>query len=212
MIIIGAKGFAKEVLEVVTRSYDAESIVFFDDVTTPFPDVLFEKFRVLKSIIEVQEFLKTSSDKVAVIGIGLPSVRETMFKKFSNLGAHLKTIIADDASIGSFDVSIGDGSTIMQGVRITNSITIGKGCLINLNCTIGHDTIVGDFVELSPNVNISGRCTIGDLTSIGTNAIIIPDITIGRNCIIGAGTLVLKDVPDNSVVVGVPGKIIKSNE
>ena len=99
----------------------------------------------------------------------------------------------------------------MAGTIITNSIKIGRGVLINLSCTIGHDCIIGDFVELSPNVSISGHCKIGNLTSIGTGAIVIPKVNIGKNCIIGAGTVVTKDVPDNCVVVGLPGKIIKTN-
>ncbi|WP_033960519.1 acetyltransferase [Psychroserpens jangbogonensis] len=212
MIIIGAKGYAKEVLEVVVSDLKADNIAFFDNVTNPCPDQLYDKYKILRSENEAKTFIKKTEDKDVVIGVGLPIIRKKMYDFFSNLGANPKTIIAKDTSIGSFDVSIGNGTTIMQGVRITNSVNVGKACLINLNCTIGHDTTIGDFVELSPNVNISGRCEIGDLTSIGTNAIIIPDITIGRNCIIGAGTLVIKDVPDNSVVVGVPGKIIKTNE
>ncbi|WP_431136686.1 acetyltransferase [Psychroserpens mesophilus] len=212
MIIIGAKGFAKEILELVASELKIEEIVFFDNVTNPCPDMVFDKYPILKSENEVKNHIKNSTDKSVVLGVGKPSVRNILFDLFSSFDADFKTIIAKETSIGSFDINIGEGTSIMQGVRITNSITIGKGCLINLNCTIGHDTTLGDFVELSPNVNISGRCKIGDLTSIGTNAIIIPDITIGRNCVIGAGTLVLKDVPDNSTVVGVPGKIIKTNE
>lgn len=96
-----------------------------------------------------------------------------------------------------------------QGSVITNSINIGKGCLINLNCTIGHDSELGDFVELSPAVNVSGNCVIGSRTTIGTGAVILPKINIGANVVVGAGTVVLKDVPDNSTIVGVPGKVIK---
>ena len=212
MIIIGAKGFAKEILELVASELKREDIVFFDNVTKPCPDKVFNKYPILQAENEVKDYLKSSDDKDAVLGVGKPSVRKILFELFSSYNANFKTIIAEATSIGSFDINIGEGTSIMQGVRVTNSINIGKGCLINLNTTIGHDTTIGDFVEISPNVNISGRCTIGDLTSIGTNAIIIPDITIGRNCIIGAGTLVLQDVPDNSVIVGVPGKIIKKNE
>jgi acetyltransferase EpsM len=59
------------------------------------------------------------------------------------------------------------------------------------------------------NVSVSGNVSIGEGTLIGTGAVILPNIKIGKWCKIGAGAVVTKDIPDYSVVVGVPGKIIK---
>jgi acetyltransferase-like isoleucine patch superfamily enzyme len=50
---------------------------------------------------------------------------------------------------------------------------------------------------------------IGEMTMIGTGASVIPGITIGKNCIIGAGTVVIKDVDDNSTIVGNPGRVVE---
>jgi acetyltransferase-like isoleucine patch superfamily enzyme len=69
--------------------------------------------------------------------------------------------------------------------------------------------VLGEFVELSPGVHISGNCTIGDYSVFGTNATMLPKLTIGKNVIIGAGSVVTKDLPDNCVAVGIPAKIIK---
>ena len=81
--------------------------------------------------------------------------------------------------------------------------------MVNLSCTIGHDTTIGEFVEICPNVSISGRCTIGNLVFIGTGATILPDITIGNNSVVAAGSVVTKDVPDNVLVAGIPAIIKK---
>lgn len=209
MIIVGAKGFAKEILQIVSVEYEERNIKFFDNVNLDIPLKLFNEYEVLTSIESAESYLKNKNSEF-VLGIGTPTLRKKMFNLFTDLKGIPQTYISKEATIGSFDVNIGVGTIIMQGVRLTNSITIGRGCLVNLNCTVGHDTKIGDFVEISPNANISGRCSIGNLTSIGTNAIVLPDVNIGSNCVIGAGTLVLKDVPNNSVVVGVPGKIIKT--
>ena len=78
-----------------------------------------------------------------------------------------------------------------------------------MNCTVGHDCQIGDFVELSPDVNISGNCTIGDFTNIGTGAVVLPNIRIGKNVVIGAGSVVTKDIPDNSLAYGIPARVMK---
>ena len=97
----------------------------------------------------------------------------------------------------------------MSGVKISNSVSIGKGCIIYYNSIIAHDCVIGDFVEISPSVSILGRVEISNHTHIGAGATILPDIKIGKNSIIGAGSVVTKDVPDNVIVVGVPAKIVK---
>lgn len=61
-----------------------------------------------------------------------------------------------------------------------------------------------------PDLEITKPITIGDNVYIGNNVIILPGVTIGSNVIVGAGAIVSKDIPDNSVAVGVPAKIIKS--
>jgi acetyltransferase-like isoleucine patch superfamily enzyme len=74
---------------------------------------------------------------------------------------------------------------------------------------VGHDCIIGEFVEMSPGAHVSGNCRIGSYSILGTNATVLPNVNIGTNVIVGAGSVVTKDVPDNCVIVGSPAKIIK---
>jgi len=94
----------------------------------------------------------------------------------------------------------------LGNVIITNSVTIGQGTLLNLNATIGHDSVIGRYCDIMPGVNISGNCTIGDYCAIGTNATILPNITIDNNVKVGAGAVVTKDVSSGQTVVGIPAK------
>jgi len=208
MIIIGAKGFAKEVLEVLHQLNQLENIVFYDDVNTDTPTLLYGQFPILKSISEAENYFKTTDNKFT-IGIGNPVLRKKLYEKFIAVGGVFSSTISPKASIGNFGNTIRDGSNVMTGTVITNDVTIGKGVLINLNCTVGHDSIVGEFVELSPGVHISGNCIIGDYSVLGTNATVLPKVIIGRNVIVGAGAVVSKDLPDNCVAVGIPAKVIK---
>ena len=78
-----------------------------------------------------------------------------------------------------------------------------------MNCTIGHDSKIGMFTELSPGVHISGNCNIGDFCNIGTGSVILPKITLGENIIVGAGAVITKPVESNTMVVGFPAKPVK---
>lgn len=208
MLIVGAKGFAKEVLEVVHQLNQLENLVFYDDVNEDVPEKLFGQFSVLKTIQEASDYFKTV-DNQFTIGIGNPVLRKQLYDKFLIIGGEFTSVISPSAIIGNYDVQIGIGSNVLSGAIFSNSSNIGKGCIIYYNSIITHDCKIGDFVEISPSVTLLGRCKIGSYTQIGANATILPDINIGKNVIIGAGSVVTKDMPDNCMVFGVPAKIIK---
>jgi sugar O-acyltransferase (sialic acid O-acetyltransferase NeuD family) len=208
MLIIGAKGFAKEVLEILNQSNQYENVVFYDDLNDDLPEKLYDKFLILTTLIEAENYLKTIDNRFT-IGIGNPILRKKLSDKFIALGGILTSTISLNAKFGSEEVAIGVGANILDGTVISNSVTIGVGCIIYYNAVITHDCKVGDFVEISPAAILLGRCKIGSFTQIGANATILPDITIGSNVIIGAGAVVTKDIPDNCLAVGMPAKIIK---
>lgn len=203
MIVIGAKGFAKEVLEVLHQLDKLENLVFYDDVNTDVPEKLFGKFPVLRTIQEVSNYFKTIDNKFT-IGIGNPVLRKKLYDKFTSLGGNCTSTICSKAYIGNYDVQIGIGTNLLSGVIVSNSVTIGKGCIIYYNSIITHDSKMGDFVEISPNVTLLGRAKIGSYSQIGANSTILPDVIIGQNVIVAAGAVVTKNVPDNSMVAGIP--------
>lgn len=210
MLIVGAKGFAKEVLEVVFADYSEEDIVFYDDVTEDLPIKLYDRFTILRSLDEVVAYYSDLPFKFTV-GIGNPQLRKMLYEKFIAIGGIFTTVISSTSFIGSFGNVIGEGSNIMLKTIFTNDITIGRGVIVNQLTSIGHDVVIGDFVELCPNVCISGNCIIGANTFIGTGAIVLPKVKVGSNVVIGAGAVVSKDLPDNCVAVGIPAKVIKQN-
>jgi len=208
MILIGAKGFAKEIFEIVFKNKQSESIVFYDDINLNGTKTIFEDHIVLQSIEEAKNYFEKTDNRFT-IGIGNPILRKKMFEKFTQIGGIPTSTISLDAKIGSKEISIGVGTNILDGAIISNSVTIGIGCILYYNAILTHNCKVGDFVEISPAAILLGRCTVGSYTQIGANATILPDITVGSNVVIGAGAMVNKNVPDNSVVYGNPAKIIR---
>jgi sugar O-acyltransferase (sialic acid O-acetyltransferase NeuD family) len=209
MIIIGAKGFAKEVLEIFQQLNRKDNIAFYDDVNSDIGDFLFDQFPILKNESQVKEYFDKYGNNFT-IGIGNPHLRHKLYKKFEDLGGMVTSTISPKAIIGSFDVHIGNGCNVLDGAIFSNSSIIGKGGIVYYNVTITHDCKIADFAELSPGAVLLGGCTIGSFTQIGSNATILPKINIGKNVIIGAGAVVTKDVPDNSVAVGVPARVVKT--
>ncbi len=205
MIIAGAGGFAKELLEVILQKDESAVVAFFDDQNADAPDFIHGKFPVIKNIDDVKKYFSTHGNEFA-IGTGNSAIRKTLFEKFKALGGNPFTVISPYTAIGKFGNQIGSASCIMTGVTITTDINIGEGCLINLHATIGHDCVIGNFCELSPGVSLSGKTIVGDECFFGTGAVTLPGVKIGDGCIIGAGAVVNKDVPAHTTVIGIPAK------
>lgn len=208
MLIIGAKGFAKEVLEVLIQNNTTKNIVFFDNVNKELTGKLFNQFPILKTEEEVMHYFKTIS-KQFTIGIGNPILRKKMYDKFIGLGGTFTSTISQNALIGSLEVEIGVGSNVLPNSIFSNSSSVGMGTIVYYGATITHDCKIGNFNEISPNATILGNVTIGNFCQIGANSTILPRLTIGSNVIIAAGAVVTKDIPDNCMVAGVPAIIKK---
>ena len=128
--------------------------------------------------------------------------RKKIIEKLKNDSNVKFATLIDPSVMCSSRVSIGDGSIICAGTIITVDITIGSHVIINLDCTIGHDDIIHDFVTIYPNVNISGNVVIGECAELGTGMQIIQGKNIGKESIVGAGAVVVRDIPEKCTAVG----------
>lgn len=210
MLIIGAKGFAKDILEILQQNDELNQLVFYDDLSSDVEAELFGEFPILKSIEEAEEYFLNVDARFS-IGIGNPNLRSEMYHKFTALGGIFHSTISPKTEIGHYDVKIGKGCNILSGVKISNSVEIGMGTMIYYNSIINHDVVIGDFVEISPGAMVLGNCKIGSFTHIGSGAIILPGVIIGDYVKIAAGAVVTHDMPDNVMTAGVPAIIKKVN-
>ena len=211
MLIVGAKGFAKEVLEIVYQQPTdlTNQLVFYDDINLDGTDTLYNQYPVLKTPEAAKNYLNTIDNRF-LLGIGSPNIRLKLATLFESMGGVLTSIISTKAAIGHHQTSIGAGCNVFEQTVISNDVSIGKGVIIYYNSLITHDVTVGDFVELSPGSVLLGRCSVGNLTHIGSGATILQDIKVGKGAVVAAGAVVTKDVPDHCMVAGVPAQIKKT--
>lgn len=204
MIVLGAKGHAKDVLVVLNETVDEQTdFVFFDDYTKPEESLFLNTYPIVHSLEKID--FKIHPNFASAIGV--PKLRRQVVDKFLKEGGVYKSVISKHAIIGLLDVQIGIGSNIMPYVFISNSVYIGVGCLLNVGCYIHHDVRMGDFCDISPSAKLLGRVTIGNNCNIGAGAIILPNISLGDNVTVGAGSIVVADCLTPSTIVGVPGRI-----
>jgi sugar O-acyltransferase (sialic acid O-acetyltransferase NeuD family) len=204
MLVIGAKGFATQLADVLHQMDALKGLCFYDDVSTDLPEKFFSKYDILRNEEAAAAYFK--KDNRFILGIGNVHLRESLCKKMQQLGGQLTSIISPKAVIGHYQVLIENGVIILSGTVIESTCTIGTGSLLNLNCTIAHGSTIGRFCELSPGTHISGECSIGNFCTLGTGCILLPKIKIGNNVTVGAGAVVTKNIPDNTTVTGIPAK------
>jgi sugar O-acyltransferase (sialic acid O-acetyltransferase NeuD family) len=212
VVIIGAGGFAREVLDIF-EACNQEKITY--DVLGYIVEARFGAAGTLvneKPILGDFDWLGEHGDDVSVVcGVGAPQHRRRLIQKAMEFDCRFCNVIHPSV-IATRWVEMGVGNVIGAGSILTNQIRIGDHVHINLDCTIGHDAVFEDFVTLAPGVHISGNVTLSQGCNVGTGANILEKINVGSWSTVGAGSTIVRDVPSNTTVVGVPGRVIKKRE
>jgi sugar O-acyltransferase (sialic acid O-acetyltransferase NeuD family) len=215
LVIIGAGGFGREVLDIVN---DINSRATSDPALEPFEFLGFvDDGRPDMDRLERigAKYLGTSSVLPSLpsgckysIGIGSGAIRRKLDTAATSVGLHPATLIHGSATFGA-DVRISPGAVICAKVSVTTNISIGRHAHLNLNSTVGHDSILDDYSTVNPLCAISGEVLIGEEAMVGTNSAINQGLTIGRGSIIGSGSAVTRHVEEFTLVAGVPAVVKK---
>lgn len=203
LLIIGAKGFAKELLECVLQTTPETGITLYDDLDSSVAAKLFDRFPVLRTIDDAAHYFK-SVDRRFALGVGSPDAREALFEKLVRAGGEPETVISRFAKIGELGNQVGEGVCVLADAVIESSNLIGKGALIHIGAFVSHDVTIGEFCEISPRANLLGGVTIGRKCRIGTASTILPGLAVGDSSVVGANAVVTKGVGPLTTVVGIP--------
>jgi sugar O-acyltransferase (sialic acid O-acetyltransferase NeuD family) len=154
------------------------------------------------------EVANSLREYVYFIAIGDNNTRRKIYERLSSQLGEPRNAIHKSAVI-SPSAKIGNGVFIAASATINPLAKIGNGVICNTSCSIDHECVVGDFAHIAPGAVLCGNVSVGENSFIGANAVVRQGIVIGKNVMIGAGAVIVKDVPDNSTIVGNPQKNLK---
>ncbi|MDY3359394.1 MAG: acetyltransferase [Clostridium celatum] len=210
LVIIGAGGVGREVSLIVQQINEIDPtwnmIGFIDDNVDNWGKVI-NGYSIIGGVDSL-DFL--TQDHYVVIAIANYEAKKRIVNRLKGR-FKFATIIHPKVWIHDF-MTLGEGSIVYEGVILTANIEIGKHVIISPKCGIGHDSIVKDYVSLLWNVNISGNDLIEEGVMMGSGSTVIQGKTIGQGSTIGAGAVVINDISKYSTAVGVPAKVVKSEE
>lgn len=206
IIIIGAGGHSQDIVD-ICLSAQMPILGFLDD-----------NVKGAHILGEIKDYRKISEDPryswcnvQYVIGINDGSLRKKIDNVLTEQGATPATIIHQSSIIGH-NSNIGPGCVLGPGTVLTANVTLGRHVHLNTHASVNQGSNIGDYSTLSPGTKVCGDVNIGELVQFGANSSVINMITIGNNVTLGAGAVVVKNLPDNCVAVGVPAEIIKEKK
>ena len=211
IVIIGAGDTGREYVDLIARINCIEkkwNIIGFVDDNVNLQGCEIAGIPIVGTVSWLNSIEK---ELYAVCSISNGYIKERVISNIKNSKLHYATLIDPDVTLCSGS-TCEEGTVIYAGSVLAINTQIGKHVYISFNSSIGHDTVVGDYCNIYPGVNISGKVNVRQCTDLGTGTKIIQGLTVGKNTTVGAGAVVINDIPENCIAVGVPAKPIKFKE
>jgi sugar O-acyltransferase (sialic acid O-acetyltransferase NeuD family) len=213
--IYGSGGFGREVAHWIEdcrqAHHNMHAVCFVDDNET--------KLGTTQNDLPVMGLAaaRESFPRARIVGaIGSPQLRQRLMEKAAEAGFEFATVIHPRTECSRW-VEIGSGTVLCAGTKLTTNIVLGSHVQLNMDCTIGHDVVMGDFTTLAPGVHVSGYVHLGKRVYVGTGAVFLhgtedKPLVIGDDAVIGAGACVIRPVASGSTVVGVPASPLERKD
>ena len=206
LVIVGAAGFGREVLlyalGIMKVKKEFEIKGFIDDNLQALDGYKYD-YKILSAIDDYE----ICEDDVFICTIGDVNIKKRICEGLLNRGAEFINLIHPTAIVG-FSSTMGIGNIMAPYSVITQDVKIGDFVTINCSSGCGHDAEVGDFCTICSGCDITGAVKLKECVFLGSNVSISPKIVVGRGARVGAGSVVIKNVKENTAVFGNPAKEI----
>lgn len=200
IILFGAGGHAKVVLESLLLSHPDAAVQILDDAFERRPPLLG------RPVTGGRGWLEQAGRSLPVVpAIGSNAVRSDLIGWLRERGHVLRTVV-DPRSCVSASAELGPGAFVAAGAVINAETRIGEGAIVNTRASIDHDCRIGFAAHIAPGATLCGAVEVGPRTLIGAGATLIPGVKVGADALVGAGAVALGPVPDGWRVSGNPAR------
>ncbi len=203
LIIVGAGGFGREVLQYAQDCHRAERgpqpVGFLDDAAGAL-----NGYRVSVPLLGDLSMVAGLLDHVFVVGVGDPWQRRDLARQITAAGGQLHSVVHPSAYVTD-TAGIGVGCVLAPFTFLAVDSVIQDNVAVNAYACVGHDCVVGTHSVMSPYSTLNGYAELGSTCLLGTHASVASQVRVGRNSKVASGSVVLSDVPPGSLVIGTPG-------
>lgn len=197
LILIGAGGFAKSVLDSIdVEMYEIYG--FIDDIKSG----IHLGYPILSNQID---FIEGKEKYSYFVSIGDNRKRKYWYQELTKRNLEIISVI-DKTAILSKNITYGRGLFVGKLAVINSDVRIGENVIVNTKALLEHGVRVGHHTNISTNVSINGDVIIGEETFIGSSSVVNGQLCIGNHTVIGSGSVVIRNVDSDTVVAGVPAK------
>jgi sugar O-acyltransferase (sialic acid O-acetyltransferase NeuD family) len=206
LLIIGAGSVGKFIAYNINQFNQRFEIIGYLDDDIAKQNTVIAGYPVLGTVEKLLEF--TGKDIALVWGIAFPSIKKKLFNQYKNLNFDFPNFISNDAWV-SEGVTFGKGCIVYPGTTINYETSIEDFVIINMNCSLGHNSTIKSFSSLAPGVNLGGSTRIGSCVELGIGSSTVQGVLIDDNSKVGGQAMVISNVANSDIVIGVPAKSIK---
>ncbi len=204
LIIIGAGGFGREVHVMLWDVFSQDDYNFKGFLA----DETNELAAQLGPTVGSPEDYQPQPNDRFILAIGYMDVRERLTKELTARGAVFAQFVHPKAYI-AHNAQIGPGAVIFPFAVVSNAARVGEQCHMNYYASVGHDTEVGRYCLLAPYATMNGFSAIEDAVYLSTHSTVVVAKRVGERTKVSANSTVQRDVPADSFVFGVPGRVIR---
>ncbi len=204
LIIIGAGGYGREAYTLAKNSIGYEQDFIVKGYLDSKLDAL-DKLKNYPPVLSTIENYTISDDDIFICAIGDIALRKKTVNEVLTKGGQFTNLIHKSVYIGD-NVTLGKGIFIAYDVVISNDTVIDDFVLINSRSLIGHDCQVGKFSSIGVYNFVGGGVSIGKECNLHSRSSVKNNLIIESNTIVGMGSVVIRNVSENSTVFGNPAK------